>query len=72
MSGNKSFESGIELEEVMIEYRALVQSFIELAGESLPAHLFTLDRGFQRVEEAMTAHQKVLHAAIQPAHLRIV
>ena len=72
MSADKSFQSGLELEEVVIEYRALMQSFAELAGDALPAHLFTLDRGFQRIEEAVAKHQKTLHAATQKGRLRVV
>lgn len=72
MSHKQSFESGIELEEAMIEFRSLVQSYIELAGDSFPPMLFTLDRGFSRVEQAMSAHQKVLHTALQTAPLRVV
>ena len=72
MSHKRSFESGIQLEEAMIEFRALVQSYFDLAGETCPPLLFTLDRGFERVEQAMSAHQKVLHTAMQAAPLRVV
>ena len=72
MSHKKSFESGVELEEALIEFRALVQSYMDVAGESCPPLLFTLDRGFERVEKAMSAHQKVLHGALQGHYLHAV
>ena len=72
MSHTKSFESGLELEESMIELRALVQSYIDVAGETLPPLLFTLDRSLMRVEQAMSAHQKVLHGAMNGQSLKVV
>jgi hypothetical protein len=72
MSSKTSFESGIELEEALIEFRALVQSYMDVAGDSCPPLLFTLDRGFGRVEKAMSAHQKVLHTALQGVPLHAV
>lgn len=60
-----AFKSGIELEEAMIEYRALLQSYLDLAGETCPPLLFTLEKGLDRLDDAFKAHQKVLHQALK-------
>lgn len=65
MSHKQAFESGIELEEAVIEFRSLVQSYLDLAGDTCPPLLFTLDKALDRVEGALTDHQKVLHANLQ-------
>lgn len=60
-----AFKSGLELEEAMIEYRALLQSYLDLAGETCPPLLFTLEKGLDRLGAAFEAHQKVLHQALR-------
>ena len=57
-----SFQSGLLLEDAFIELKTLLQSYSEMAGETTPSLIFTLEKAFDRFESVLTEHQKVLHA----------
>lgn len=61
VDGTESFKSGLELEEQFIEFKALVQSYDDVAGEETPPLIFTLERALDRLEAALTGHLSILH-----------
>lgn len=61
VDGTEAFKSGLALEEHFVEFKALVQSYDDIAGEETPPLIFTLERALDRLEAALTSHLSVLH-----------
>ena len=64
-NGTESFKSGLVLEEAFIELKALVQSYVDLAGEEIPPMIYTLGRALDRFDAVLKAHQGVLHGGLK-------
>lgn len=64
MSYNELFQSACDVEEAIGEFRTLLQSHIDVAGESIPPILWTFEKGLDRLEGAFSIHQAKCHAAL--------
>jgi hypothetical protein len=61
------FKSTIDVEEAIGEFRALLQSHIDVAGDALPPILFTFEKGLERLEAAFSIHQAKCHTCAAAA-----
>ena len=59
------FQSGLELEEEVGEFRQLIQSYVTLSGNEVTALVFTLDRAMERLNAVVERHQEVLHKLLR-------
>lgn len=58
------FRSACDVEEAIGEFRTLLQSHIDVAGESIPPVLWTFERGLDRLEQAFALHHAKCHTAL--------
>ena len=56
VNGTELSKSALGVEDAFIEVRTLVQSYVDVAGETLPPLLFTLERALDRFEAILLAH----------------
>ena len=64
MSYEMLFRSACDVEEAIGEFRTLLQSHIDVAGESVPPILWTFEKGLERLEQAFALHQAKCHTAL--------
>ena len=64
MTANDVFKSACDVEEALGEFRTLLQSHIDVAGEAIPPILWTFEKGLERVEQVFGLHQAKCHAAL--------
>jgi hypothetical protein len=64
MANESVFQSGVSLEDAFIELKMLLRSYSDMAGDTAPPLIFTLERAFDRFELVLVEHQKVIHADV--------
>ena len=64
-NGTESYKSGLVLEDAFIELKALVQSYVDLAGDEIPPMIFTLEHALDRFDVVLMGHLGVLHGGLK-------
>lgn len=60
----EAFDSSCRLECTFIDFKTLVQSYVEVAGDHVPAWLYVIQQGVDVLENALVEHQTLLHSRV--------